>query len=125
MTRLDRRRLFLSKLADLVKLAEIHEIPIVIFALYRTAEEQKKLYDEGKSKCDGTIKRSRHQDWIAADLGILNDERTDILWTSPLYDKLGELAGKLGLTWGGTFTTTSFTDPYHVELPIESVGGTP
>ena len=118
MTKLDRRRLFLFKLSCLCVLLDAHGIPVCIFTLYRTAEEQKKLYDEGKSKCDGYIVRSRHQDWLAADIGILNDARTDILWSDPRYDQLGGLAEKLGLTWGGAWA--SLHDIYHVELPKET-----
>ena len=118
MTRLDRRRLFAYQLASLIILADAHGIQVAPFSFFRTAEEQKKLYDEGKSKCDGYINKSRHQDWLACDLAILNDARTDILWSDPRYDKLGELAEKLGLTWGGRWT--SLGDLYHVELPKET-----
>ncbi len=113
MTKLERRRLFLSRLADLINLAELHEIPVTIFAYHRTAEEQHKCFLEGKSQCDGYTKRSKHQDWLAADIGILNADGTDFLWSDPRYAKLGELAGKLGLTWGGAW---SFNDVYHFEL---------
>lgn len=37
------------------------------------------------------------------------------LWDrSPAYEKLGELAEALGLTWGGRWT--SLNDIYHVEF---------
>lgn len=117
MTRLDRRRLFLFKLSSLMLLLDAHGIPVTVYSFFRTADEQKKLYDEGKSRCDGYIKRSRHQDWLAADLGILNDARTDFLWADPRYDKLGELAEKIGLVWGGRWA--SLNDVFHVELGEE------
>lgn len=117
MTRLDRRRLFLFRLSSLIVLLDAHGIPVTVFSFFRTAAEQKKLYDEGKSKCDGYINRSRHQDWLAADLGILNDARTDILWTDPKYAQLGELAEKIGLVRGSRWA--SLGDLYHVEMPKE------
>jgi len=111
MTKLERRRLFAYRLSTLLVLLAQYNIPVVIFSFYRTAAEQKKLYDEGKSKCDGTKKRSRHQDWLAADLGILNVEGTDINWSDPRYARLGELAGQCGLSW-----QPIPGDVYHCEL---------
>lgn len=113
MTKLERRRLFALRLSNLVATADSLKIPVAIFSYYRTAGEQKKLYLEGKSQCDGTTKRSKHQDWLAADIGILNADGTDFLWDDPRYQKLGELASKLGLTWGGSWT---FSDQVHFEL---------
>jgi len=119
MTKLERRHLFAAKLAELICLADTENIRIAPFSVYRTAEEQRKLYDQGKSKCDGYIKRSRHQDWLACDWGILNDAGTDFLWSDKRYDRLGELAVKVGLVWGGNWDAekNGFSDPYHVELP--------
>ncbi len=114
MTRLDRRRLFCYRLASLLVLLDAKSIPVVIFAFYRTAEEQKKCYDAGTSKCDGYLKRSRHQDWLAADIGILNADRTDILWDDPRYAEIGRLAVQCGLSW-----QPIPGDVYHVELPKE------
>ena len=119
MTRLDRRRLFLFKLSSLMLLLDAHGIPVTVFSFFRTADEQRRLYDEGKSKCDGYIKRSRHQDWLAADIAILNDARTDFLWTDERYAKVGELAEKIGLVWGGSWDAFSGGDVYHLELGDE------
>ena len=113
MTKMERRRLFALRLSNLLVMADSLKIPVAIFAYYRTAEEQHKCFLEKKSQCDGYIKRPKHQDWLAADLGILNADGTDFLWDDPRYAKLGELASKLGLTWGGAW---SFNDVYHFEL---------
>jgi len=117
MTKLDRRRIFAIRLSNLLLLAETASIPIVIFAYYRTAEEQHKLFLEKKSKCDGYQRRSKHQDWLACDIGIVNAEGTDFLWTDERYRKLGELGESLGLTWGGRWA--SLNDVYHFELGEE------
>lgn len=119
MTKLDRRRIFAIRLSNLLLLAETASIPVAIFAYYRTAEEQHKLFLEKKSKCDGYQKRSRHQDWLAADLGIVNAEGTDFLWSDERYTKLGELGESLGLVWGGNFSGSMSGDVYHFELGAE------
>jgi len=119
MTKLDRRRLFARRFCDLLDAADKYSIPVAIFAYYRTAEEQHKLFLEKKSQCDGYHKRSRHQDWLACDIGIVNAEGTDFLWASPLYAKLGELGESLGLTWGGHFSGSMSGDVYHFELGDE------
>ena len=114
MTRLERRYLFAKKLAALIMLADAHNIRIAPFAVFRTAEEQHRLYLEGKTACDGYVKKSKHQSWLACDMAILSDDGTDFLWVDTRYDKLGELAEKLGLTCGGRWNT--IVDIYHVEL---------
>ena len=114
MTKLERRYLFGKKLSALICLADAHDIRVAPFAMLRTAEEQHRLFLEGKSACDGYIKKSAHQSWLACDLAILNDDGTDFLWIDTRYDKFGELAEKLGLTWGGRWNTLG--DIYHVEF---------
>jgi len=47
--------------------------PVIDWAL-RTAEVQKILFDKGKSKCDGYIKKSAHQFGIAIDLYLCDDK---------------------------------------------------
>jgi hypothetical protein len=110
------RRLFLKKLANVITACDEAEIPVVVFSMYRTADEQRKLFREGKSKCDGYNVKSRHQEWLAADLGILNDEGTDILWNDDRYAQIGEFAAQNGLTWGGAWSAFGGGDIYHLEL---------
>lgn len=121
MTKLEKRYIFAKKLSALIYLADAHEIRIAPFAMFRTEAEQHQLYLEGKSNCDGRIKKSAHQFWLACDLGILKDDGTDFLWNSPKYAKIGELANKLGLIWGGSWDAekNGFSDPYHVEFKDE------
>jgi len=114
MTKLERRYIFAKKAGGLVYLADAHDIRVAPFAVFRTPEEQYKLFLESKSKCDGTTIKSAHQSWLACDLGILNDDGTDFLWSDPRYEKLGELGENLGLTWGGRWT--SLGDIYHFEF---------
>ena len=50
--------------------------PIIDFAL-RSTEEQKRLFDKGLSKCDGSLKISNHQRGLAADI-YLTDSNGNI-----------------------------------------------
>lgn len=79
---------------------------------YRTVEQQKKLFDEGKSKCDGTKIRSKHQDHLARDLFVVND-KSEIVWLDTPYATLGVYWEKLGGVWGGHFG--GFKDIFHFE----------
>lgn len=119
MTKMERQAAFLFKWLALVVLANIKSIPLVCRRFYSTADEQRKLYDQKKSNCDGYTKISKHQLWLAVDLYILTDNGQDIIFDDPRYKTLGELAGKLGLTWGGQWYEegkTKFNDLYHFEL---------
>jgi hypothetical protein len=49
------------------------EQPILDY-LKRSPEEQNRLFKEGKSKCDGYEKVSRHQSGKAADIYFLNED---------------------------------------------------
>ena len=97
------------KLGDYAWLKNIRIMPT---ALYRTAEEQKRLFDEGKSKCDGTKNVSKHQRWRAVDIVIV-DADGECIWATPEYAVLGKFWESLGGTWGGSWA--GFPDQYHFE----------
>jgi hypothetical protein len=74
--------------------------------------------------CDGVNAKSRHQGGNAMDV-VLLDKFGKPIWNVALavadYKKLGKIAKKLGLTYGGDFTpidpvTGLGWDPFHVEL---------
>ena len=68
------RREFTIKISQLILImVQEGERPIYDFML-RSAEEQKRLFDKGLSKCDGTEKISNHQKGIAADIYLVNDD---------------------------------------------------
>jgi hypothetical protein len=56
----------------LVEMFAAGEQPIIDYVL-RSAEEQKRLYDKGLSKCDGTNILSRHQSGRAADVYFIRN----------------------------------------------------
>ena len=73
---------------------------------------------------DGVNAKSRHQGGNAMDT-VLLDKFGNPIWNVSLaameYKKLGKIAGKLGLTWGGLFTpidpvTGIGWDAFHVEM---------
>lgn len=84
----------------------------------RTANQQAKLYVQGKSKCDGHIKQSRHQSGKGLDFyAFVNGAAT---WDKHYLAVVGaahlQAASILGyqLQWGGLWK--SFPDYPHVEL---------
>ena len=115
MTKTERRAEFVLRVARLIFEASERGIRVAPFAYYRTAQEQLCLYNLGKSRCDGTTTRSKHQDWLAMDFAILNAAGTDFVWDAAAYAVFGELAEVCGLVWGGRWA--SLGDVYHVELP--------
>lgn len=56
-----------------------HEMWPVIGDVYRSAEEQNRLFHSKKSKCDGVNIRSYHQLGRAADIWIVAKGRTDLV----------------------------------------------
>lgn len=111
LRRTEFNRLFglLSVFADLHGIMFIHDQ----YGYYRTVEQQRELFDAGKSKCDGVIKRSKHQDHLARDLYVVN-ERSEIIWADAPYETLGLYWESLGGTWGGHFG--GFKDIFHYEI---------
>jgi len=97
--------------------AYINKIEFIIFWFHRTAEEQKKLFEDGKSKCDGVKKKSRHQNWRAIDLAIIEGGKCIWHGTSK-YELLGRFWKLLGGTWGHDWyknKETDFDDIYHFQ----------
>jgi len=118
MTNTRRRIVFFIKVAQLVIYAWIRGIKLLPFSFHRTAAEQKKLYEEGKSKCDGYTSISKHQEWRAMDFVIVDDEDNPIWEYIESYNVLGKFwVEHLNGRWGGNFNedSTGFSDPYHFE----------
>lgn len=111
LRRAEFNRLFglLSVYAELQNIKFIHPNE----GYYRTPEQQRKLFDEGKSKCDGTKILSKHQSHLARDVYVVND-KSEIVWADEPYETLGAYWEKLGGKWGGHFA--GFRDVFHFEL---------
>lgn len=115
MNNTTKRALFLKKFAALVSYAALVGIHFIVTSFDRNAAEQKTLFDEGKSMCDGTRKKSAHQNWLAVDLAVI--EHGDIRWDREAYETLGEFWLALGGTWDDSEHGV-LDDPYHFEFKI-------
>lgn len=84
----------------------------------RTAEEQKSLFDENKSNCDGYKNKSYHQTGKALDFYAYVDGRAswDELHLAMVASAFLQAASELGvqLEWGGLWS--SFQDMPHVQI---------
>jgi len=68
------RREFTRKICELIyEMVQAGHNPILDYAM-RSSSEQRKLYDEGLSKCDGTKILSAHQKGTAADIYLVQTE---------------------------------------------------
>lgn len=110
---------FANILGKLILFAFESNIKVKIYYLGRTAEEQKELFDQGKSNCDGYSKVSKHQQMLACDLAIIKDGQ--IIWEMcPEYEILGNWWRTNGGKWGKDFidkkTGKPLNDFYHFEL---------
>ena len=123
---------FARRISDLIlKAFNERGICVAIFWFHRTENQQQALYAIGRTvelhkkpvtNCDGIIKRSKHQDWEAADLCIIDPKTGEWQWSRiPEYDILGRLAKELELAWGGDWDGDEIRDPndydcFHFEL---------
>lgn len=108
-----------------------------VISMHRTPAEQFELFKQGRafeggkwvvvdrSKVvtgkDGFVSASRHNNLpcTAMDLGLFtknNEGKQIYLPESPHYKKIGPVAARLGLDWGGNWTT--LVDQPHVEIPL-------
>lgn len=84
----------------------------------RTVEQQKALYDAGKSQLDGTNKRSNHQTGNAFDVfayvdGKASWDRSDLAEVAAAVMQAA-IEQRVPIKWGGTWK--SFKDYPHFEL---------
>ena len=88
-------------------------IEVLCFRFISTFAEDLEHFLNGRSQIDPRLKKTAHMNRLAKDFAVVVDGV--YLWDrSPAYEKLGELAEALGLTWGGRWT--SLNDIYHVEF---------
>jgi len=124
MSKTERRVNFFKAISFLIVWAHRRGISIMPICFYRSTEEQNKLYQKGRglfpdktkivTNCDGHEKRSCHQDWIAMDVVIIENDK--IVWVSPKYDILGNEWRRRGHIWGGDFKGLGSRDIYHYQL---------
>lgn len=117
------------KLAQLVEACERQGIHILFSECLRTKAEQDALYAQGRTapgsiitNAKGSTYSSQHQWGIAADFYLDEDvdgdgDKKDDAFndSTGLFDRVGAIAGSIGLGWGGSWT--SFKDRPHLYLP--------
>ena len=109
-----------------VKALEMSEFDMYIpwMGGFRKIEDQHEIYLRGASRCDGVLKKSRHQSGFALDVDVFPvtedkqekfekcakfNELMQYVWDSEGYNKSGT-----ELIWGGNWK--GFPDPVHWEL---------
>ena len=117
-----------NDLCDLMTLA-LSRSPIDFgipeFGGLRTVEDQKKLFDKGLSKADGTIRKSYHQTGNAVDVfAYVNGKASwDEVHLSLIAGVVLSCAKELNLnvTWGGTFGSKEFKgwDMPHFQIELK------
>jgi peptidoglycan L-alanyl-D-glutamate endopeptidase CwlK len=95
---------------------------IPVYGGLRSPEKQKELFDAGKSKCDGYIRKSRHQSGRAFDVYAYHQAKAswDKIHLAIIAGVVLSEAKEMGLNvvWGGSFGSKEFHgwDYPHFEL---------
>lgn len=87
---------------------------VCITETYRPQARQNWLYEQGRTRAGNIVtwtKNSRHTDRMAWDIcqNVKGQEYSD----SAFFSKCGEVAKRLGITWGGSWSTP---DKPHFEI---------
>lgn len=89
-------------------------LPVLITETYRSQVRQNYLYEQGRSRPGKVVtwtKNSRHTGRMAWDIckNVRGQEYSDLRF----FEKCGAVAKRLGITWGGTWSTP---DRPHFEV---------
>ncbi|KAF5066175.1 D-alanyl-D-alanine carboxypeptidase [anaerobic digester metagenome] len=89
-------------------------LEVLITETYRSQERQNWLYEQGRTRAGNIVtwtKQSNHTGRMAWDIckNVRGQEYSD----ATFFAKCGEIANKLGITWGGTWSTP---DKPHFEI---------
>jgi len=99
---------------------------LFLTSTYRSPETQARLYAQGRTapgqivtSIDGTLRKSFHNYFPSRAFDVCVDaDLSDAVkpsWKEELYEPLGYIAHKVGLAWGGEWT--SFRDMPHLQIP--------
>lgn len=97
---------------------------LIITCTYRSPEEQRRLYKQGRfgnggqiiTNCDGFNNKSDHNHYPSRALDLcITDGGKVAFWDEVLYYPIGKYAHNHGLKWGGEWK--KFKDYPHVYLP--------
>lgn len=95
---------FKKKMVELLEWAsgEFPHSEMTVACGYRSLEQQDRLYAKGKHVTNARGGQSKHNFGMACDVYFLKHGK--IVAYDIKYQKLGEKAKALGITWGGDFT---------------------
>lgn len=92
-------------------------VNIFVTETYRSAERQKYLYAQGRSRSGPIVTwtlQSRHMNRMAWDIGAATLNGNSNIYNTSIIDKAGAIARKLGITWGGDWKKN--VDKPHFEI---------
>ena len=125
-TKKKKRLEFFMKFSALILYAWSREVWVVPYSIFRTEEEQNLKYQSGRTlpgriitNADGKLKTSKHQEWRAGDILILDDQFKSDWDTFSKYEVLGLFWMEIGGIWGHEWFVkkiTSFDDLGHFEI---------
>lgn len=110
-----------EKAAQLIKLCENNGLKIGISECFRTVEEQDALYAQGRTTAGSIVTNAKgssyssHHQWGTAFDFYRNDGQGAYNDNDGFFSKVGALGVKLGLEWGGNWTSP--VDKPHFQLP--------
>lgn len=118
-------QVFTQRLLVVFKLMkERYGYDMVLIEGYRSPERQARLFEQGTNVTQAAANMSYHQYGLAADAAFYRDGKVVISETDPWamqgYQRYGEIAEQVGLTWGGNW---KMKDYGHVELRRSGVLG--
>jgi hypothetical protein len=98
---MSKRTDFTAAIAKLITLGNDHGLDLVLDWALRDDETQRRMYDRGLSKCDGTTKKSKHQAGCAVDLyiisnGKISEEPDHYKW---LHERWVAMGGAPEILW--------------------------
>lgn len=110
-----------EKAYEFVRLIKDKGINAKIISGTRTYEEQRALYDQGRSKPGKIVTNARpgesfHNHGVAWDIGIF-DDNGKYLEDSPLYKLAGKIGESIGLEWGGNWSGNLVDEPHYAYNP--------
>jgi len=89
-------------LAKLIIYAIKRGYSVIVDYVFRSAEEQNRLFQRGKSKCDGYKVKSKHQYGLAADVYVVKDDGSLDFSVDPykvLHQYWESIGGKPMIKW--------------------------
>jgi peptidoglycan L-alanyl-D-glutamate endopeptidase CwlK len=107
-----------AKAKALMKMAEAEGVKILIYSTFRDRESQDSIYAQGRTKPGRKVTQARggssfHQYRVAFDFVPLGADGNPNWNDKKKFEKVGAMASKLGMFWGGNFQT--FKDMPHVQ----------